>query len=101
MVGAMAEGLVLDPYRSTTLPSLSTRNLVKFHSAVRVGRLNEDHHQLELHKSVKGQKGERVGHVLIISVPRMPAFSFLRNWKTSLVLLPLTSDLAIMGKLTP
>ena len=35
MVGAMAEGLVLEPYRSTTLPCLSTRNLVKFHSAVR------------------------------------------------------------------
>lgn len=32
MVGAMAEGLVLEPYRSMTLPSLSTRNLVKFHS---------------------------------------------------------------------
>lgn len=35
MVGAMAEGLVLEPYRSTTLPCLSTKNLVKFHSEVR------------------------------------------------------------------
>lgn len=59
MAGAMAEGLVLDPYRSTTLPFLSTRNLVKFHSAVRVGRSNEDNHQLELPMQKKREGAKR------------------------------------------
>jgi hypothetical protein len=106
---SMSSGLVVDPYRLTTLPSFPTRNLVKFLQSA-LCRFCQSTMLLHNQEGCNGLNDMRWKHEYrrcqnpshhLMSAVRKPPCSFFRCCQTSEAASPLTSTLSNSWKLAP